>query len=82
MKDKEQLIKVLDSVFKEYTENLWRVPDPNLIKEEFDEIWGWSTDLKSDLLDPDDVLCVSDMERETIHKHLVNPVMDEFEFKF
>ena len=70
MKNKEQLIWSLDITFHEYAENLWKAPDPNLVKSEFDERWEWSMNLKSDLIDAEDILCVSDMMEQSEHKHL------------
>jgi len=81
MKDKKNLIDSLDNTFQEYAENLWLAPDPTLLKSEFDEMWCWSTELKSDQIDVNDILCVSDMMRESKHQHLfVNK--DKFQFKF
>lgn len=82
MKDKNSLIESLDRTFQEYAENLWLVPDPTLLKSEFDEMWCWSVELKTDQISVDDILCVSDMVRETKHQHLFPKKKDQFEFKF
>ncbi len=81
MKNKKQLIESLDGVFQEYVDNLWKAPDPNLLKSEFDEMWEWSMGLKTNDIEVDDVLCISDMMKETEHKHLFE-VKNNFEFKF
>lgn len=70
MKNKEQLIRSLDITFHEYAENLWKALDPNLVKSEFDERWEWSMNLKSDLIDAEDILCVRDMMEQSEHKLL------------
>lgn len=81
MKNKKQLIDSLDHTFQEYAENLWKAPDPSLVKSEFDEMWEWSMGLKSDQIDAEDILCISDMMNQTQHKHLFE-VKDRFEFKY
>jgi hypothetical protein len=70
MKNKEELLKTLNSIFTDYVDELWQRPDPTLLKEDYYDIWEMQMQLTTDEITVDEILCVSDVLNASPHKHL------------
>ena len=69
-KNKEELLKTLNSIFTDYVDELWQRPDPTLLKEDYYDIWEMQMQLTTDEITVDEILCVSDVLNASPHKHL------------
>ena len=80
-KDKEQLLFTIQETLKEYNSRLPFSKDANSLNKEMGGFRDQYTDLFIDEISVDEVLCMSDVLRESPHTHITNPEPPKRTFK-